>query len=163
MLLFLCSLQIAFPKEWTPPGVKGPFAPDQYVVQRSEDASFDSFETLPAGYTPSGEAWIGLDLPWSGAKPPYSREQVVATDGDVIATSKPLQPLDQTGNTFVVNGSPPVAGCGDLIAGPCSDIKTAMAQAPAGSTVYVAPGERDRDREGDTTTAPGTESHDSVS
>jgi hypothetical protein len=47
------------------------------------------------------------------------------------------------GNLYVVANANVTEGvpCGDLLTAPCADIKSALAAAPAGSTIYVVPGE----------------------
>jgi len=64
-------------------------------VQRSPD--LESFDTLNGPYTDIGTAYAALDSGWSGNDAPYYQVVLSSAKGSEIATSTPLQPVDQAG------------------------------------------------------------------
>ena len=164
---------------------------ERYVVERSDSADFSNAEVVPGPYIDSGTSYLAIDVGYSGDQAaPYYRVKIKSTTsgGAAVATSVPLQPVNQNGeyflhscfgfiicclvsifpsfqflsldiekkkltkkllllfyfagNIFAVNGYPTLSTipCGDIAANPCSDIRSALAVAPPGSTVYVTPG-----------------------
>jgi hypothetical protein len=115
---------------------------DQYVVERSDTIDFAKVTTIPQPYTDGGTSYLAIDQGFADANRPYYRVRIDSKAGVEIASSLPREAIDQAGNTFVVNGFPTTADtpCGDLAGNPCSDIKSALATAAAGSTIYVTPG-----------------------
>ena len=91
----LLNLQIIFDKDYKTPEKKGPFPIDDYVIDKSLDPTFATYEVVPGPYVDSGTSFLGLDASYVGPRPYYRVR--IKSNKTVIATSEPRKVLDQKG------------------------------------------------------------------